>query len=282
MNIKLAKTAGFCFGVERAVDLTLKNLETDKKVYTWGPPVHNEYVIREMEEKGAVIFDPEDSLDSISEGATVVLRAHGVSRETEEALRKRGLNLVDAACPFVKKIHKTVEKYSKEGAFILICGDPSHPEVQGIVGWCAGDYAVAENDASAVLEQLPKERLICVVAQTTFRQNLFQKIVDKIADMNYNTYIANTICSATRDRQEEAAAIASQVDVMLVVGSASSSNSQKLYTICNEHCSHTYFIQSVEDICQEWFQDVKDVGITAGASTPKKIFEEVQNHVGEF
>ena len=282
MEIKLAKTAGFCFGVERAVDLTLKTLEKEEKVYTWGPVVHNEAVIGDLKEKGAVVFDPKDDIDTIPEGSAVVLRAHGVTRALEESLQIRGLKVVDAVCPFVKKIHLIVKKHSEDGEFIVITGDENHPEVQGIIGWVNGDYAVIVSEEEEELKKIPEDRKICLVSQTTFQLNKFKKIVAKIKEKNYNAYIADTVCSATRERQEESAAIAREADVMLVIGSKTSSNSQKLYHICKEQCSHTYFIQSQEDLKQSWFLDVKCVGITAGASTPKKIFKEVQNHVREF
>ena len=283
MEIKLARTAGFCFGVERAVRLTQDEMEKGSRVYTWGPIVHNEHVIREMAEKGAVVFDPEGDIDNIPEGSTVILRAHGVTKDTEEALKTRGLTVVDATCPFVKKIHRTVQDHSRAGEFIVITGDRNHPEVQGIIGWCEGDHETLDSEDDEGFKNIPKDRKICVVSQTTFQFEKFKKIVAKLEEFGYNVcYIANTICNATNERQEEAAELAAKSDVMLVVGSPTSSNSRKLYSICNERCSHTYFIQSAKDIKSNWFLDVKCVGITAGASTPKKIFEEVQNHVGEF
>lgn len=282
MEIKLAKSAGFCFGVERAVELTEKTLDEGRKVFTWGPIVHNEFVTGDLESRGAGIFDPDQDIKMIPEGASVVLRAHGIRRETEKELREQNLNIVDATCPFVKKIHRIVEERSRKGDLIIITGNKDHPEVQGIMGWCDGPCIVIEETDSPCFSEIPADRTVTVVSQTTFQRDKFKKIVDKIKKINYNAYIADTVCNATRERQEEAARLAETSDVMIVIGSPNSSNSQKLYSICMEHCSHTYFIQSADDLNFSWFRDVKCVGITAGASTPKKILKEVQNHVGEF
>jgi len=280
LEIRLAETAGFCFGVQRAVELTLEAAEKGAPVFTFGPIVHNDTVIRDFAEKGVRVSENIEELRGRS--GTLVIRAHGVRKDTEKELRSTGLEVVDATCPFVKKIHRLVEKHSREGERILILGDPSHPEVRGILGWSENGAEVIEGPDDPSLKKLPKEVKYFVVAQTTFNFEKFKKIVEYLDFLSYDVTVANTICNATKERQEEAGRISSAVDVMLVIGSPSSSNSCKLYSICAEQCSHTYFIQSDENLMDSWFQSVKCVGITAGASTPKKIIEEVQKHVGEF
>jgi len=280
LEIKRAASAGFCFGVKRAVDLTKQAAETDTCVYTFGPIVHNESVIRDFEARGVKVS--EDIIELCGKKGTLIIRAHGIRREQEEKLRSSGLKIVDATCPFVKKIHRIVEEHSENGELIVILGDPKHPEVRGILGWCRGDATVVEAPGDPAIGTLPKDRRICIVSQTTFNYEYFEKIVAQIKLLSYDVTVANTICNATRERQEEAGAVSSAVDVMLVIGDPSSSNSQKLYGICKERCSHTYFIQSGADLKDSWFQGVKCVGITAGASTPNNIIEEVQKHVGEF
>ena len=281
MNAEAAKTAGFCFGVERAIRIAEE--EAEKKegpVYTLGPIVHNETVISALKEKEIFPLSEEEILKK--NGGKVILRAHGVSLACEERLREKGFQLSDATCPFVKKIHGIVREHSLLGETIVIAGDPHHPEVQGIVGRSVTPAIVIEE--AEELERIPfkKDEKVCLVAQTTFNFEKFKIIVEKIKTLVYNATIACTICNATRERQEEARALAARSDVMLVIGSPSSSNSRKLYDICNEQCSHTFFIQSMADLKKEWFHGVKSVGITAGASTPSKIIMEVQKHVREF
>ena len=272
----VAETAGFCFGVKRAVDMTLEQAALHKNgVMTFGPVVHNDSVIEELKGLGVSVLSP-DNIPSELSGKTVIIRAHGVSEETEALLNKRGAVLLDATCPFVKKIHNIVRKESEAGKTIVVTGDPSHPEVIGIVGRTKGPVYVVR-DAEEFLElKLPKNKEICVVSQTTFDYKKFEIFVEKIINLGYSLNIANTVCSATRERQEEADRIAERADLMLVIGGTSSSNSRKLYDICKKKCNHTYFVQTVTDLKEEWFEGVKCVGITAGASTPKKIIKEVQ------
>ena len=280
MEIKLAKSAGFCFGVRRAVEFTEEACEAGGEVFTFGPIVHNETVIQEFAEKRVTVTEDLDFLREKT--GTLVIRAHGIRRDQEEALRDSGLTLVDATCPFVKRIHRIAEEESGKGRLLVILGDPDHPEVKGILGWCRGPAVVIRDEEDPILKELPENQPISVVSQTTFDYEKFKKIVAIIKLLSYDVNVATTVCSATKERQEEARDIASAVDVMLVIGSPSSSNSQKLYSICKARCSHTYFIQSGSDLKDSWFQSVKCVGITAGASTPNNIIEEVQKHVGEF
>ena len=205
----------------------------------------------------------------------VIIRSHGVGKGVYDILEKRNVTVVDATCPFVKKIHRIVQEQEKKGRRVVIAGNPDHPEVQGICGW-AGEGTLVVSEASQVekLPLLPGESL-CFVAQTTFNYNKFQDLVEKFEKKGYDILVLNTICSATQERQVEASRIASEVDVMIVIGDKKSSNSQKLYEICQKKCKNTYFIQTVGDFNPECVNSVRNVGITAGASTPKQIIEEV-------
>ena len=215
----------------------------------------------------------------------LVIRSHGVGRRVYNTIKKYGLGYVDVTCPFVLKIHKIVERESSRGAHIVIIGDPDHPEVQGICGWCQGPYTVIRNAEDAEKFNISPEKEVCVVSQTTFNYNKFQELVEILRKKSYDNNvlnilnILNTICNATEERQREAKNIAGEVDTMLVVGGRHSSNTQKLFEICKKECGNTYYIQTPVDLDSEMFQCSSYVGITAGASTPNKIIEEVQEHV---
>ncbi|MCR5000043.1 MAG: 4-hydroxy-3-methylbut-2-enyl diphosphate reductase [Lachnospiraceae bacterium] len=277
MNVKLAQTAGFCFGVKRAVDLVNEQIATGKKpIYTYGPIIHNEQVVADFERQGVRQIPEGDDLLSIEPG-TVIIRSHGVSRKVREQLESKGFEIVDATCPFVLKIHRTVEKYSQEGYFILIIGDPEHAEVQGIIGWISGErYMVIRNEEDAHNFSLEPGEKVCIVSQTTHNFNKFQELVEIIQQKGYDVIAMNTICNATEERQKEAATIAGMVDAMIVIGGRNSSNSQKLFDICSAQCANTYFIQTKEDLSMSALQSFDCIGITAGASTPNYIIQEVQ------
>ena len=281
MNVKVAETAGFCFGVQRAVDRVYELIGSDAApIYTLGPIIHNEEVVSDLEKKGVAVICEKD-LGSLK-GGTVVIRSHGVGRRVYNTIKKYGLGYVDVTCPFVLKIHKIVERESSRGAHIVIIGDPGHPEVQGICGWCQGPYTVIRNAEDAEKFNISPEKEVCVVSQTTFNYNKFQELVEILRKKSYDNNvlnilnILNTICNATEERQREAKNIAGEVDTMLVIGGRHSSNTQKLFEICKEECGNTYYIQTPVDLDSEMFQCSSCVGITAGASTPKKIIEEVQ------
>lgn len=285
-QVVVAKSAGFCFGVERAVNRVYEQIQAVKEgkaqgpIYTYGPIIHNEEVVRDLEEKGVQVLDTEEDLKNLQEGqGTVIIRSHGVSRHVYDILNSRRVNVVDATCPFVKKIHKIVDEHSRAGEAVIIIGSPAHPEVEGIRGWGNGDTVVVENEADAKEYNLPEGKKLCIVSQTTFNYNKFQELVEKISKKGYDSSVLNTICNATQERQVEARQIASQVDVMIVIGGKNSSNTQKLYEICRRECKHTYYIQTLEDFKPEITGTVRSVGITAGASTPNQIIEEVHTNV---
>lgn len=207
---------------------------------------------------------------------SIVIRAHGVGKNTMDSLASKGLNIIDATCPFVKKIHNAVMEQSEKGYKIVIIGDPKHPEVRGIVGWIKGDdYEIIENELEAERISAKEGQKIFVVAQTTFSFNKFKELVEILEKKEYYGLALNTICSATEVRQKEAVEIAGKVDAMFVIGGKNSSNSRKLFEVCKEVCDDTYFIQSAADIDPSVLQSVYNVGITAGASTPEKIIKEV-------
>ena len=282
MEIRTAKTAGFCFGVERAVSKTRSIAESScGPVYTLGPIVHNETVIRELEALGVRVLKSEEELDLLS-GGTVIIRAHGITRALEEKLRSRVFNVVDMTCPFVKKIHRIVKEQSKNGKTVVICGDRDHPEVRGIIGWCEGPYYVVGSPDEMRALPISGDEALCIVSQTTFNHEKFQNIVEIAEGMRYNLIKLDTVCLATQERQEEAEELARQVDCMLVIGSRNSSNSRKLFEISQTKCERTYFIENAGEIEETMFDHVNCVGITAGASTPMTTLKEVQNHVREF
>ena len=281
MKIELAKTAGFCFGVRRAVDTVYKQVEEHEgeKIYTYGPIIHNEEVIKDMKSRGISILDTMEDLESLT-GGIVIIRSHGVSKDVCDLLERKGIRYVDATCPFVKKIHRIVAEESGKGSYIIIIGNPVHPEVEGIRGWAGKDVAVIQNIEEAEHFSVPEQgRSVCVVSQTTFNYNKFKDIVEILHKKRYDINVLNTICSATKERQEEARAIADRVDAMIVIGDKHSSNTQKLFEICSNACADTYYIQTLGDLNMNQLRSVETVGITAGASTPNNIIEEVQNNV---
>ena len=295
--VEVCEHAGFCFGVERAVNLVEKLLSEDRApqeaseagsfenkrdaslggpLYTYGPIIHNETVVENFESRGVRILNNPEELKQAVPG-TLVIRSHGVSRAEEELMRSLGFAVEDATCPFVKAIHHKVQQASEEGRTVFITGDPAHSEVKAIVGWCENRPYVIQDEADIPL--LPADTPLTVLSQTTFHVNKFKKIVEIIKKRYYNTFVVNTICNATQIRQQETEELAGKADAMIVIGGSRSSNTRKLVEICEAICAKTYYVRSFEDLLQQGFQPVRFVGITAGASTPKNIIEEVQNFV---
>ncbi len=278
MKVELAKSAGFCFGVEKAVNTVYEEAKkNDEIVYTLGPIIHNEEVVKDMKRRGVEAVNIED-LNSLPKG-TVIIRSHGVSKDVYNFVKQSGHRVVDATCPFVKKIHAIVSVQSGKKKTVVIIGNPKHPEVMGIRGWGDENTYAVENIEQFINLNLKKDEEIVIVAQTTFNHKKFQEIIDKILFLGYDVRCFNTICNATQERQAEAKEIASNVDAMIVIGDKKSSNTGKLVEICQEECKNTFFIQTLEDLNYDALLSVDSVGITAGASTPKHIIEEVQNIV---
>ncbi len=278
MKVELAETAGFCPGVKRAVETVYEQvrLHQGKKIYTYGPIIHNEGVIRDLAGQGVEIIHSKEELRKLEEGI-VIIRSHGVAREIYEQIDAQGLDCVDATCPFVKKIHRIVEEESRKGSYIVIIGSSVHPEVEGTRGWAGRQVSVVQTAEDAQRFELEDEaQKVCIVAQTTFNYNKFKDLVEIIHKKGYDIIVLNTICNATKVRQEEARRIAGRVDAMVVIGDRRSSNTQKLFEICKNECLNTYYIQTLDDLDMNQLRSVETVGITAGASTPNNIIEEVQ------
>lgn len=276
MEITVAKSAGFCFGVQRAVDSVYKELEGNSgKIYTFGPIIHNEQVVEDLNKKGIEVIDTVEQLKEIKEG-TVVIRSHGVAKEIYDILEQQKLKMVDATCPFVKKIHNIVLDESNNGKTIIIIGNDNHPEVEGIKGWVNGEVIVINKEEQIEKLSLPEQTKACIVSQTTFNHNKFKYLVEIIRKKGYDITVVNTICNATHVRQVEAQKISSKVDGMIVIGGKNSSNTQKLYDICRNECENTFYVQTVKDLNLHELKSLKSIGITAGASTPKNIIEEVR------
>ena len=281
MKVELAKTAGFCFGVKRAVDLVYEESKKNKNVYTFGPIIHNEEVVKDLSNKGVKVIESLSELKNISEG-TIIIRSHGVSKEIYDVIREKGLKILDATCPFVLKIHKIVQEQSELKRKIIIIGNNKHPEVEGIKGWSSTDVIVVQDAKEAENITLSKGEKVCVVSQTTFNYKKFEDLVEIISKKGYDIIVLNTICNATEERQVEARRLSAQSEAMIVIGGQHSSNTQKLYEICKKECVDTYYIQTLSDLDLESFKSFRSVGITAGASTPNNIIKEVHTSMSEL
>ena len=269
MRVRVARSAGFCFGVRRAIDEMERLLEGGGPVYTLGPIIHNPQVVADLARRGASVIDrPEDA----PEGATVVIRAHGVGRRTMEILASRGACVADATCPFVSRIHEMADQAASEGMPVVVIGDKEHPEVQGILGWTRGLGRAMETEAD-ITEPLPEKAL--VVAQTTIPPERYARMCSALTDAGVEIDRRSTICSTTSTRQSEAVEIAKESDVMLVIGGRNSSNTRKLYELCRAVCERTYLIEHAGELEGIHITPQDDIGITAGASTPDGTFKEV-------
>ncbi len=282
MSVRVAKSAGFCFGVSRAVELVEKAAQEGRKVATLGPIIHNRHVVDKFEKMGVrVIETPEEALP----GETVIIRSHGISRAVYERLEAQKVEIIDATCPFVKRIHTIVSRACEEGRLPIIIGTPTHPEVEGIAGWCK-DFRVFQ-DASELEKWVTDEKIssnlaICMVSQTTSTESLW-KLCGEFAKKQFtNLKIFDTICRATEYRQSEAAELSGVCQAMVVVGDPKSSNTGRLAMICREHCDRVFLVDNAAELKAEDFSGVTDVGITAGASTPAWIIKEVNKTMSEI
>lgn len=280
-KVTVAKSAGFCFGVDRAVKMVYGELEKGTRVATLGPIIHNQDVVDDMTAKGARIIS---SVDELEDGETVVIRSHGVDREVYRQIEAKGNRMLDATCPFVSRIHHIVSEKTKEGYFILIAGDKDHPEVQGIVGHCDQNYLVFKDNVelSDFFENSYKKfgKKLAFVEQTTYNIVVWEKCLNVIPKNDPDIFIADTICSATDARQSDAAELAKSSDIMIVVGGRHSSNTVKLYEVCSRYCK-TYHIENSDELHSLNLPDAERIGITAGASTPAYIIKEVQTKMTE-
>ena len=280
MEIKVAKTAGFCFGVKRAVETVYDQVEKEKgkQIYTYGPIIHNDEVVKDMQKRGVKVIQTEEELENLG-NSVVIIRSHGVPKRIYDKLAEKNIACVDATCPFVKKIHNIVKRESEAGSQIVIIGNNEHPEVEGIKGWSTSPVTVIQTMEDVNNFEPDRSRKVCIVSQTTFNYKKFEELVEIISKKRYDISVLNTICNATTERQTEARSIAEGVDAMIVIGDKHSSNTQKLFEICDKACNNTYYIQTLDDLDLNQLGSAKTVGITAGASTPNNIIEEVQNNV---
>ncbi len=276
-RIIVTENAGFCFGVERATKIAFDaSRKSGTPIYTLGPIIHNPHVVKELEKKGVVA---KSGLDDIEEG-TVIIRSHGVTSDVMEEVKRNALEVLDATCPFVKKAQKNAEKLSREGYTVLIVGDDRHPEVQGIVSYVKGDVYVAGSVED--VKKLPAVKRLGIVAQTTQSRENFDAIVDACMEKAEDIKICNTICDATQLRQDESVELAGKVDCMIVIGGYNSANTKRLAALCIEMQPNTHHIESADDLDEAWFAGSERVGITAGASTPSAVIEEVRKRVEEI
>ncbi|MBQ2537020.1 MAG: bifunctional 4-hydroxy-3-methylbut-2-enyl diphosphate reductase/30S ribosomal protein S1 [Ruminococcus sp.] len=282
MSIKKADSAGFCFGVNRAISMVKDLVDHDVKVCTLGPIIHNMEVVRELEQHGC---RPVESIGEINEGEILVIRSHGVPKSVIDELDKMGIEYQDATCPFVKKIHRIVSEAIVGEEVVLIAGNASHPEVKGIIGNCKTDCYTFNNEGELdnLLINILKEnnKLVKVVAQTTFDTKEWKKSVKKIKKLCTNSKIFDTICNATSVRQSEADEIAAQSDFMVVIGDRHSSNTAKLFDICKRRCGNTVLIETAAELDMNQVRAAENIGVTAGASTPAKIIKEVLDTMSE-
>ena len=281
MQIILAKTAGFCFGVNRAVKLTYELLEQGRPVATLGPLIHNPQVVEDLESKGAITCD---SVDDVPDGCEVVIRSHGVGQSVYDKISTRHLAYHDATCPFVTKIHKIAARAGAEGAMLLVAGDAKHPEVQGIVGHTTGKVEVFANlaELEKLLPELTQQKSIFAVAQTTFNVQSWETCKEFLKNQCTNAKIFDTICNATSVRQTEADLLAAQSDFMVVIGDRHSSNTGKLFDICKRQCDNTVLIETADELDALQVSVAEKIGVTAGASTPARIIKEVLDTMSEI
>lgn len=276
-----AKTAGFCFGVDRAVKIVYNNSDNRSRVVTLGPIIHNQSVVEDLQARGVYSIE---SPDELREGDTVIIRSHGIGRSVYETLEKKGVNIIDATCPFVSRIHKIVHDVSSEGYTVLIAGDSTHPEVVGISGHCLNEPYVFADDVQ-LLEIIKKlnmpEKKVAILSQTTYNIELWDKCKNVCMEMLENPLIYDTICSATTERQREAAELSNNVDIMIIVGGRNSSNTHKLKAVCENNCK-TYLIENASELKSIDLSGVSKIGISAGASTPAYIIKEVQQTMSEI
>ena len=279
MQIILAKTAGFCFGVNRAVKLTYELLEQGRPVATLGPLIHNPQVVEDLESKGAITCD---SVDDVPDGYEVVIRSHGVGQSVYDKISTRRLAYHDATCPFVTKIHKIAARAGAEGAMLLVAGDAKHPEVQGIVGHTTGKVEVFANlaELEKLLPELTQQKSIFAVAQTTFNVQSWETCKEFLKNQCTNAKIFDTICNATWARQQEAEDLSQKCDHMVVIGGHHSSNTQKLLQVAARH-TKAINVETADELDKNWLNGARIVGVTAGASTPSSIIEEVLNCMSE-
>ncbi|BAI81544.1 hydroxymethylbutenyl pyrophosphate reductase [Deferribacter desulfuricans SSM1] len=276
MKILVAEHAGFCFGVERAVGIVEDTANKKSNVITLGPIIHNPQLVNKLKEKGVL---PLENIDEVKDVHTVIIRSHGITKDNYELLKNKGVEIIDATCPFVIKAHNSAMKLSKEGYSVIVFGDKNHPEVKGIVSYVEGEYFLVSNSEEA--KNLPFRKKYGLVAQTTQNSQSFEEVVSVVQDKCDELKVINTICNATTHRQEAAKEVAKQVDMMIVIGGKNSGNTRRLFEICSELCKNTVHIETKDELSEKMFENIEKVGITAGASTPDYLIKDVINYLEE-
>jgi len=276
LKIIVARNAGFCFGVRRAVNSVYENLNHGDVLYTLGPIIHNPSVVETLREKGVRVAE---KIEDIPDG-TVVIRSHGITKSTYDKIIEKGLKYIDATCPYVKRIHRLVERYYQKGFQIIIVGKKDHPEVVGINGWCNDSAYVVNSQEEA--RNIPFIDKACIVAQTTITKQKWEEVLEVVKNKVNHLQVFNTICSTTAERQQEAESIAKSANVVWVVGGKNSSNTMKLYSICKAHCPQTFIIETAKDINVNVMDPQDVVGIVTGASTPDWVIKEVVEKMYEM
>ncbi len=261
MNVIRAKHAGVCYGVERALDMAVAAMMDEDSTYTLGPLIHNPRVVQDLEQRGVRAVESIDEIDS----GIVIIRSHGVEPQVVDELKARGLTVVDATCPHVAKAQRAAEELREMGCKVLVVGRAEHPEVRGLCGH-AGPDAIVVNDIDAIPEDLGGN--VGVIVQTTESKEKLEAVVSALKERGIDPVVKNTICFATRQRQDSAASLAEEVDAIVVIGGKNSSNTTHLFEICKAHCDRSYFVEYPEEIDPAWFSGCETVGVTAGASTP--------------
>ena len=281
MEIIIGKTSGFCYGVKRAVDGALDEINNDNNIYCLGELVHNKEVISELEEKGIKFID---NIDDVKENSRVIVRAHGIEKNIYEIAKSKGIKLVDYTCPKVIHIHDIVQKYCDDGYYIFLVGEKDHPEVIGTRSFCGENYCLIEDiqDVDNAMKQLEISKIqnLLLIVKTTYSVKKFEEITKKVENLipkSINLIIKNTICYATEVRQKETEELSKNVDKMIIVGGKNSSNTKKLYDIAIKNCKNTIHIETVKELENENFDNIEKVGIMAGASTPMKIIDEIKD-----
>ncbi|MBX0310373.1 MAG: 4-hydroxy-3-methylbut-2-enyl diphosphate reductase [Sulfurihydrogenibium sp.] len=280
-NIIVAQTAGFCFGVRMAVDMAKQAGEKLGHAYTNGPIIHNKQVVNYLKSIGV---EEMQDYSQLKPGDTVIIRSHGVPPKTERMLKELNINVLDATCPFVKKVHDKVKQLVEEGYFVVIIGEEGHPEVIGTLGHLeeVGGKGVVVENFEDLVKKVPKRNKIGVVAQTTQSEDFFREAVGYLAENTEELKVFNTICDATSVRQEEVKKIAPEVDVMIIIGGKHSGNTQRLYQISKALNPNTYHIETADELQEQWFENKENIGVSAGASTPDWIIQEVVNKIKEI
>lgn len=271
MEVIVAKEAGFCFGVRRAVNIAERTLREHGRAFSLGPLIHNPQVVAILKERG---LEPVEDVKGVGKGP-VVIRSHGVSRELLEDMKGRGVEVVDATCPYVKRAQRWASSLSRRGYFVVVIGEKDHPEVKGILSYVEGEGAVVEEVAE--VDRLPRRRKIGVVAQTTQERKRVGEVIKALLPLAEEMVVYNTLCEVTSKRQEEALKLASKVDCMVVVGGRISANTRRLAELCRRVQPRTFHVETASELRPEWFEGVRRVGITAGASTPLWAIKEVRD-----